>query len=369
MSKYSLFLASAMALCACSNQPLEISGNLTNLSSEKVYIALFDSALMPVIVDTTVITNGQFSFSVQLSGPECVMVVLDDPSTSQPRVVNIFADNNESVSINGDASDPDNVKVSGAKLNDMLVGFQNNVPEMDRMQSLVNEIRSVGNDIDKRNNLTEEIRNIQLEQLAYIKNIISDNNDNALGLFILCNSLDSFSFSEIDSLTSIFEKNMSRHKYLTALCQMVENARPEYEAQAKVKVGCVAPDFTLPSVDGNEVSLSSFRGKVVLLDFWASWCQPCRNNNKSLVETYDKFAPKGLEIVSVSVDTNPDAWREAVVQDGLKGELLIDSANIVAATYCVRAIPHCLLIDADGVIVATDQPMENLFKNIEKMLK
>ncbi len=368
MKKYS-YIVSALALCACSNQSLEIKGNLENLSSDKAYVATFDSTLSIVVVDTAIVANGQFSFSVQLSDPECVIVSLDDPSSPQPRVLNMFASNDETIDISGDANDPESIKVVGSKYNDMLVNFQNNVPEMDRMQKLINELQTTGNDIDRRNDLNEEIYNIQLEQLAYVKNTISENSDNALGLFILCNSLKLFSFAEIDSLTNVFERSIVHHKYLGALRQIVENARPEYEAQSRVKVGQIAPDFTLPSIDGSEVSLSSFRGKVVLLDFWASWCQPCRNNNKGLVETYNKFASKGLEIISISVDTKLDAWREAVAADGLKGQLLIDSANIVAATYCVRNIPHGLLIDSDGVIVSTDQPMENLFKNIEELLK
>jgi len=369
MKKLFVSIVATLTLCSCNTPSLKINGNITNIANGKVYIATFDSLFMPQVVDTVAVENGKFVANVALEEPECVMILLDNPNEQrQPRLISVFA-GKENVTIEGDAQKPDDIQTTGSEYNDILMKFQKNVPEMERLQQLANEMRTIGNDIDRRNELMDEIRNIQLEQLAYYRKVISENEQNPIGAFLLRNSLQNFNFEEVDSLTSIFERSLPKHKYIRALRQIIENARPEHDAQAKVKVGCVAPDFTLPSIDGKEVTLSSFRGHVVLIDFWASWCQPCRKNNESLIDTYNKFAPKGLEVISISVDNNSEAWRKAVKDDALKGVLLIDSANIVAATYCVRTIPHGILIDQDGIIVSTDTPMENLFKDIEKMLK
>ncbi len=369
MKKHILPLVTTMALCSCSTPSLNINGNISNIADGKLYVALFDSTFQIDIVDTIDIIEGEFSAQLTLDAPECVVLFFDNPQTAtqQPRSITIFA-GNENVSIEGDVTKPDKIQTTGSDYNNKLQAFQKNIPEMDRLQKLINEVRMVGNDIDKRNALIDEIHGIQLEQRAYNRKMIEENEKSPIGPFLLCNSLSQFNFTEADSLTAVFEKYNPRHKYVRGLRLQIDNARPEYEARERVKIGKEAPDFTLPSINGEQVSLKSLRGKVVLLDFWASWCQPCRKNNKSLIETYNKFAKKGLEIVSISVDNKSDAWQKAVAEDGLKGIMLLDSANIVAATYCVHTIPHGLLIDADGIIVSTDTPMEALFKDIEKLL-
>ena len=133
-----------------------------------------------------------------------------------------------------------------------------------------------------------------------------------------------------------------------------------------------APDFIQPDVDGKPVALSSFKGKYVLLDFWASWCGPCRHENPNVVKAYNEFKDKNFTVFSVSLDQNKAAWQKAIQQDGLTWTHASDLKfwnNEAAALYSVQSIPANFLIDPQGNIVAKDLRGEELTEPLQKTLK
>ena len=141
---------------------------------------------------------------------------------------------------------------------------------------------------------------------------------------------------------------------------------------AQIKTGQPAPDLSLPDGNGNTVQLSSLKGSVVLIDFWASWCGPCRMNNPHLVKLYGKYHDKGLEILGISLDNNSEAWRAAIGQDGITWRQVIDSKGwdaASAATYGVNSIPASFLVDRDGIIRAVNLVGWQLESKIKTLLK
>jgi thiol-disulfide isomerase/thioredoxin len=141
---------------------------------------------------------------------------------------------------------------------------------------------------------------------------------------------------------------------------------------AQIKRGQQAPELSLPNLQGNLIPLSGFKGKVVLIDFWASWCVPCRKNNPHLVQLYKKYHGLGLEIYGVSIDDHEMNWKEAVQHDQLEWIQVNDNRgwnapSIVA--YDLNAIPTSFLLDKKGVIREVDLTGHKLESEIKSLLK
>lgn len=134
--------------------------------------------------------------------------------------------------------------------------------------------------------------------------------------------------------------------------------------------GAVAPDFTQNTPEGEPLSLSSLRGKVVLVDFWASWCGPCRKENPNVVKVYEKYKDKGFDILGVSLDKDKKRWLNAIDKDGLPWHHVSDLrgwSNSVAQTYSVRSIPHTVLLDREGRIIARNLRGAQLEQQLAKI--
>lgn len=149
--------------------------------------------------------------------------------------------------------------------------------------------------------------------------------------------------------------------------------KAQVDAAKSFAIGGTAPDFTQKTPDDKDLKLSDLRGKVVLVDFWASWCGPCRRENPNVVKLYNEYKDKGFEILGVSLDNNKDRWLQAIKQDGLTWQHVSDLKywqNEVAQLYGVRSIPHTILLDKEGKILARnlrgaslEQKLAELFDN------
>ena len=138
-----------------------------------------------------------------------------------------------------------------------------------------------------------------------------------------------------------------------------------------VAVGMPAPDIRQADTSGKEISLSSLKGKYVLVDFWASWCGPCRKENPNVVKAYNKYKGKNFEIFGVSYDTKRDRWAAAILKDGLTWKHASDLQgwkNGSAESYYIRAIPSNVLIDKDGRIIAKNLLGKKLYAKLDELL-
>ena len=144
-------------------------------------------------------------------------------------------------------------------------------------------------------------------------------------------------------------------KFGAELPEEAEQLKKKIKSKAAMMIGAEAPDFTMNTPEGTPVSLSSFKGKVTLVDFWASWCGPCRRENPHVVKLYEKYKEHGFEILGVSLDNNVERWQNAIAQDGLTWTHISDLkkwSNEAARLYGVRSIPHTILLDKQGRIIS-----------------
>jgi len=172
-------------------------------------------------------------------------------------------------------------------------------------------------------------------------------------------------FGYLDSLAIRFEKEKPGAVY-------TEKMKAYLEAPRKFAIGKLAPVFSQNDPKGNSLSLEKFRGKWLLLDFWASWCKPCRSENPNLVKAFNQYNKKGFEIFSISLDAEKEPWLKAIVADRLfwaHGSDLKGWENEAARLYEVSSIPASFLISPEGKIVAKNLRGEALERKLQEVLR
>ena len=158
----------------------------------------------------------------------------------------------------------------------------------------------------------------------------------------------------------------------TSCKKTTDNPSTGGEKETGVKVGLYAPDFSLPDENGNTTTLSSYQGKVVLIDFWASWCHICRGENPELVALYADYKAKGFEIIGVSIDTDRSSWLNAVQEDGIEFVQVSDLKGIespVTKSYGVVGVPKMVLTDEEGKILLITTKASEVAAMVKDKLK
>jgi peroxiredoxin len=155
----------------------------------------------------------------------------------------------------------------------------------------------------------------------------------------------------------------------TLCCFLVACSAFIISCSAQPKIGAFAKDINLPNGNNQTISLAALKGKIVLVDFWASWCRPCRQTVPGLKKLYDTYHDKGFEIYGVSLDENKDAWQRAIQQDQSNWIHVNDNSGSIANQWNISVIPTTFLVDQTGKIVAVDEEPKALVKRLDKLLR
>jgi len=194
--------------------------------------------------------------------------------------------------------------------------------------------------------------------------LIRENGDCFVSAYILAGMMQNAPLEILKELYGKFSDSVKSCYYGKLLADQISRLEA-------IAVGAIAPNFTVMTPAGDTISLYSIAGKVKMVDFWASWCMPCRKENPNLVKLYEEFHPKGFEIFSVSLDTDKSAWEKAIADDGLlwkQGSELLQVPQ-VALFYGIKAIPHTILLDENNRIIAKDIRGKELKKKLAELLK
>ena len=351
-------------LASCKHRPSNgytLTGDLQGIKDGKLILAYQTDSGLPVM-DTLNVQAGHFTFSDTVSQPIFAQVVTMDKSNGFP----VFLEAGD-ISAKGNL-DSASVITSGTPNNDALSALMHQEkPLIDQMKSFQGGYQAA-----KMANDTVKLAAMQLQYQG-----LGDQMDTLMVRFIGAHPAALVSAMMLKDMAPSLDPQQLALMY-KALDPSVKQSEfgkslsDEVNTFNKVSVGEIAPDFTEDDVHGKPVSLSSFRGKYVLLDFWASWCGPCRRENPNVVKAYNTFRGKNFTILSVSLDQDKGSWLKAIKEDGLAWNHVSDLKywdNAAAKLYGVQAIPANFLLDTSGRIIARNLRGDDLQKELGEVLK
>lgn len=305
----------------------------------------------------TELVDNQFEFALQTEEADFYRLRVFDKQDIY------FVASNENVQITVDASQADlPYEIKGSKdteyyqaANQIFEDFQK---KSHSLQTQYNMVSSP----EERAELDITFQKLNKENMTRLKSFIDSIMPSVVAIYA-ANALDfDADFEYVEALGKRFEKELPNSIYTQSFSERLEITRP-------LALGKVAPDISLLSPEGKELTLSTYRGKWVLIDFWASWCGPCRRENPFVKQVYAEYKSKGLEIYGVSLDENPEKWKEAIAQDGIPWLQVLDNTGQFAQTYQVVSIPTTILLDPEGKIIAKNLRGENLVRKLEEVMK
>ena len=378
-------ILSAIAICAtlfsCKDEPSKgrftVNGDLKNVADQQVFLEqLYFSDKNPDILDTAQVKNGKFSLSavsneeglyrIRLEKAENGFVFIND----KPHID--FKADNKDQSLEGPVfNSPANTKFKNFLLH--ISGIFKTAQEFN---TKIEQLKAVpGNDsLIAVESLKQQEQEKSFE--TFIIRFIDSTSDPVVAMFALgyTRSIDPGKMNEI---VPGLQKRFPGHQGITSIVTrynqvMAQQARQKAMQEKTPGLGSIAPDFTINDVNGKPYTLSQFKGKYVLVDFWASWCAPCRAESPYLRAAYKKFSNKNFTIIGVSLDDDKAAWQDAVKEDQLEWLQLSELKGMdspVSDLYGFDGIPYNVLLNPEGKIIASELRGNEMEEKLAEVLK
>lgn len=397
MNKLSAIISFASILffsCSNDNGTIQIEGKLSNARSDYAYLVYKD------VTDSVLLSaDGSFSYQIMTTEPEFVKLY----TNSRADYLFLLTESGQKITVEADAQNLANtVTIEGSDgsllLQELNKEYTKGVSQIQDLQAEFQLIMQDTNLVDSARNakavsIRESYLTIADKMVAYVKQHIRNNPSSLSSISACYQSIDFQNYKPIlleqadsnivyfemvdSALSAAYPTSALVSDFHNRLVNIKTNIQKKIDAEAKrkaalLKIGQDCPEINLPSPSGQNIALSSLKGKYVLLDFWASWCRPCRAESKNLVETYDEFNAKGFEIFQVSLDSKKENWLKAIADDNLKWEYHVSDLLMweseIAKQFGVTQIPMNYLLSPEGKIIALDLRGPELREKLQEIM-
>jgi peroxiredoxin len=386
MKKILLLLTVAISFLACNQNDTKgkftVHGEIKNTEDQKIYLEqLFFNEKNPEVLDTADIKAGKFDIEGIASEQGLYRLRLEKQNMGY-----VFVNDKNNIQFIADAKDvslqgPSFATPANNEFKNLITALENKKKVLTDLATEIDNLKT-----DRKNDSIVKIKYATLNEGAVgIKKFILQNIDSTISNPVVAALALGFT-SGIDTtevkalfpkLQKKFPAQRSIQDVIATYTKMIAPQQkatndPAKPAPSNNKIGAMAPEITMADTTGKPFSLSSLKGKYVLVDFWASWCMPCRGENPNVVANYNKYKNKNFTVLGVSLDEDKTAWTKAIIKDKLAWKQVSDLkgwACAATATYGFDAIPYNVLLDPSGKIIATELRDEELGKKLAEVLR
>ena len=351
-------VAASMTLAACNAQSgYKVTGTVEGMPDGKAIIATVNGSSLDTLAKADV-KNGSFEFTGNVSEPTGAYIMVIGQRGAIP-----FMLENANITVNAGQAGLTVTGSEGQKIYDQFMAI--NTTTQQEAMKLQQEYQAANGDQAKMQAVQEAYAKLMTDAQAKETELIKANPDSYVSTFVIVSGMGQMEYEQLKERYNLLGEKAKASAQGKAIAAQI--AKLESTA-----IGQIAPNFTITTPEGESISLYDIKGKVKLIDFWASWCGPRRGENPHVVEIYKEYHPKGLEIFGVSLDNNKEAWVKAIADDGLvwkHGSDLKGWQSAPAQLYSVSGIPHTVLLDENNKIIAKNLRGDELKQKIAELLK